>query len=211
MFLIIVTEQEFPKRNKVITRVPGSEIPEWFDFKSSGSSINIQLPSEGYCNSSKNFPPFVVSTVFTFQDYSDDSFRYFPVLIPCLAVGFLPLPSDSIRVGQLVTMKWRVERLTDIEEKRVPQNNDKMLYEINANSDKWMIAGRKRGHVSLDMKQGSRIVISILCMPLVAGYIHSPHLGLPGIDEVSISCSPAGCHLVRVLPPAPSSSFCVPA
>ncbi|XP_052878059.1 trafficking protein particle complex II-specific subunit 130 homolog isoform X2 [Gossypium arboreum] len=88
---------------------------------------------------------------------------------------------------------------------------DKMLYEINANSDKWMIAGRKRGHVSLDMKQGSRIVISILCMPLVAGYIHPPHLGLPGIDEVSISCSPAGCHLVCVLPPAPSSSFCVPA
>ncbi|XP_017630599.1 trafficking protein particle complex II-specific subunit 130 homolog [Gossypium arboreum] len=134
-----------------------------------------------------------------------------PVLSPCLAVGFLPLPSDSIRVGQLVTMKWRVERLKDIEEKRVPQNNDKMLYEINANSDKWMIAGRKRGHVSLDMKQGSRIVISILCMPLVAGYIHPPHLGLPGIDEVSISCSPAGCHLVCVLPPAPSSSFCVPA
>ncbi|KAK8329520.1 hypothetical protein V6Z12_A11G326700 [Gossypium hirsutum] len=119
-----------------------------------------------------------------------------PVLSPCLAVGFLPLPSDSIRVGQLVTRKWRVERLKDIEEKRVPQNNDKMLYEINANSDKWMIAGRKRGHISLDMKQGSRIVISILCMPLVAGYIHPPHLGLPGIDEVSISCSPAGCHLV---------------
>ncbi|MBA0716558.1 hypothetical protein Golax_015378, partial [Gossypium laxum] len=45
-----------------------------------------------------------------------------PVLSPCLAVGFLPLPSDSIRVGQLVTMKWRVERLKDIEEKRVPQN-----------------------------------------------------------------------------------------
>lgn len=46
-----------------------------------------------------------------------------PVLDPCLAVGFLPLPSDGLRVGQLVTMKWRVERLIDIEEKRVPQNN----------------------------------------------------------------------------------------
>ena len=45
------------------------------------------------------------------------------VLDPCLAVGFLPLPSDSLRVGKLVSMKWRVERLKDIEEKRVPQNN----------------------------------------------------------------------------------------
>ncbi|KAL1074995.1 hypothetical protein V6Z11_D11G328200 [Gossypium hirsutum] len=62
--------QEFPKINMVITCVPGSEIPEWFDFKSSGSSINIQLPSEWYYNSSKNFPTFVVSTVVSFQEYS---------------------------------------------------------------------------------------------------------------------------------------------
>lgn len=34
-----------------------------------------------------------------------------PVLDPCLAVGFLPLPSAGLRVGQLVTMKWRIERL----------------------------------------------------------------------------------------------------
>ncbi|XP_007021308.2 PREDICTED: trafficking protein particle complex II-specific subunit 130 homolog [Theobroma cacao] len=134
-----------------------------------------------------------------------------PVLDPCLAVGFLPLPSDGLRVGQLVTMKWRVERLIDIEEKRVPQNNVEMLYEVNANSENWMIAGRKRGHVSLSTKQGSRIVISILCVPLVAGYVHPPQLGLPDIDEANVSCSPAGPHLVCVLPPALSSSFCIPA
>ncbi|KAL4378016.1 hypothetical protein GQ457_02G037710 [Hibiscus cannabinus] len=134
-----------------------------------------------------------------------------PILNPCLAVGFLPLPSDCFRVGQLVTIKWRVERLKDNEEKRVPQNNDEMLYEINVNSDKWMLAGRKRGHVSLAMKQGSRIVISILCMPLVAGYIHPPRLGLPDVNEANISCRPAGCHMVCVLPPAPSSSFCISA
>ncbi|MBA0785356.1 hypothetical protein Gotri_028281 [Gossypium trilobum] len=64
--------QEFPKRNKVITCVPGSEIPVWFDFKSSGSSINIQFPLEWYYNSSKSFPTFVVSTVVSFQDYSGD-------------------------------------------------------------------------------------------------------------------------------------------
>ncbi|XVF18963.1 hypothetical protein REPUB_Repub11eG0069400 [Reevesia pubescens] len=133
-----------------------------------------------------------------------------PVLDPCLAVGFLPLPSDGLRVGQLVTMKWRVERLKDIEEKRISQNNDEMLYEVNANSENWMIAGRKRGHVSLSTKQGSRIVISILCVPLVAGYVHPPQLGLPDIDEANISCSPAGPHLVCILPPALSSSFCIP-
>ncbi|MBA0733704.1 hypothetical protein Gogos_017689 [Gossypium gossypioides] len=134
-----------------------------------------------------------------------------PVLDPCLAVGFLPLPSDGLRVGQLVTMKWRVERLKDIEESRVPQTNDDVLYEVNANSENWMIAGRKRGHVSLSTKQGSRIFISILCMPLNAGYVHPPHLGLPDIDEANISCSPAGPHLVCVLPPALSSSYCIPA
>ncbi|XP_021287995.1 trafficking protein particle complex II-specific subunit 130 homolog [Herrania umbratica] len=134
-----------------------------------------------------------------------------PVLDPCLAVGFLPLPSDGLRVGQLITMKWRVERLIDIEEKRVPQNNVEMLYEVNANSENWMIAGRKRGHVSLSTKQGSRIVISILCVPLVAGYVHPPQIVLPDIDEASVSCSPAGPHLVCVLPPALSSSFCIPA
>nr|GFC56217.1 trafficking protein particle complex II-specific subunit 130 homolog [Tanacetum cinerariifolium] len=69
-----------------------------------------------------------------------------PVLEPCLAVGFLPLPSDGLRVGQLFTMKWRVERLKE-------ENNDEVLYEVNANSENWMIAGRKRGHVSLSTKQ----------------------------------------------------------
>ena len=37
-----------------------------------------------------------------------------PVLDPCLAVGFLPFSSDCLRVGQLVNMKWRIERLKDI-------------------------------------------------------------------------------------------------
>nr|GEZ35519.1 trafficking protein particle complex II-specific subunit 130 homolog [Tanacetum cinerariifolium] len=41
----------------------------------------------------------------------------------------------------------RVERLKE-------ENNDEVLYEVNANSENWMIAGRKRGHVSLSTKQG---------------------------------------------------------
>jgi hypothetical protein len=46
-----------------------------------------------------------------------------PVLDPCLAVGFLPLPSDGIRVGQLVKMQWRVERLKDLNEKEISEQN----------------------------------------------------------------------------------------
>ncbi|KAM3744535.1 hypothetical protein ACB098_06G059500 [Castanea mollissima] len=134
-----------------------------------------------------------------------------PVLDPCLAVGFLPLPSGGLRVGQLVSMEWRIERLKDLEENEVSKHYNEVLYEVGANSDNWMLAGRKRGHVSLSTKQGSRIVISILCMPLVAGYVRPPQLGLPEVDETNISCNPAGPHLVCVLPPALSSSFCIPA
>lgn len=46
-----------------------------------------------------------------------------PVLDPCLAVGFLPLPSDGLRVGQLVKMQWRVERLKDLDEEGVSKQN----------------------------------------------------------------------------------------
>ncbi|GJV37836.1 hypothetical protein Tco_1410313 [Tanacetum coccineum] len=68
-----------------------------------------------------------------------------PVLEPFLVVGFVPLPSDGIRVGQIITMKWRVERLKYVDEE--------LMYEINANTKNWMIAGRKRGHATLSTKQ----------------------------------------------------------
>ncbi|KAM0948506.1 putative TRAPP II complex, TRAPPC10 protein [Dioscorea sansibarensis] len=134
-----------------------------------------------------------------------------PVLDPCLAVGFLPFSSDCLRVGQLVSMQWRVERLKDVEESPGSPLDDELLYEINVNPDNWMIAGRKRGHVSLSMIQGSRIVIAVTCVPLISGYVRPPQLGLPGVDDANVSNNPAGPHLVCVLPPVLSSSFCVPA
>lgn len=134
-----------------------------------------------------------------------------PVLDPCLAVGFLPLRSDGLRVGQLITVNWRIERLKDFEQNTEPQESEDVLYEVAANSENWMIAGRKRGHVSLSTKQGSRMVISILCVPLVAGYVRPPHLGLPNVDEMNISCNPPAPHLVCVLPPFLCSSYCIPA
>ncbi|KAI3991474.1 hypothetical protein MKX01_006776 [Papaver californicum] len=134
------------------------------------------------------------------------------VLDPCLAVGFLPLPSGSLRVGQLVSMRWRIERLKEFDKNTIsPDSQDDVLYEVNTNPANWMIAGRKRGHVSLSTKQGSRIVVSITCVPLVSGYICPPQLSLPNLDDANISCNPAGPHLVCILPPALSSSFCIPA
>ncbi|XP_020591657.1 trafficking protein particle complex II-specific subunit 130 homolog [Phalaenopsis equestris] len=133
-----------------------------------------------------------------------------PVLDPCLAVGFLPFTSDCLRVGQLVLMRWRLERLKYPEE--TPSlAKDELFYEVDANPENWMIAGRKRGHVSLALTQGSRVVITVSCLPLVSGYVHPPQLGLPGVSESNISCNPAGPHLVCILPPTLSSSFCVPA
>ncbi|GFS39156.1 similar to CLUB [Actinidia rufa] len=134
-----------------------------------------------------------------------------PVLDPCMAVGFLPLPSSGLRVGQLVTMKWRVERLKDFKANMLSDKSDEVLYEVNASWENWMVAGRKRGHVPLSTNQGSRIVISILCVPLVAGYVRPPQLCLPSVDEANISSNPPGPHLVCVLPPALSSSYCVSA
>ncbi|CAI0459100.1 unnamed protein product, partial [Linum tenue] len=92
----------------------------------------------------------------------------------------------------------------------VLQRPGEVLYEVNANPENWMIAGRKRGYIPLSKKQGSRIVISVLCVPLVAGYVRPPQLGLPNVDESDISCNPPGPHLVCIMPPALSSSFCIP-
>lgn len=133
-----------------------------------------------------------------------------PVLDPCLAVGFLPLPSD-LKVGQLVTVTWRIERLKGFEKNSAPESDEVLLYEVNANSENWMIAGRKRGHVSLSKEQGSRIVVSILCVPLVAGYVRPPNLGLPNVEESDIICNPTAPHLVCIMPPVLSSSYCIPA
>lgn len=38
---------------------------------------------------------------------------------------------------------------------------DEVLYEVNANTTNWMIAGRKRGHVSLSPEQGTEFFLII--------------------------------------------------
>uniref|UniRef100_A0A0A8XRS9 TRAPPC10/Trs130 C-terminal domain-containing protein n=1 Tax=Arundo donax TaxID=35708 RepID=A0A0A8XRS9_ARUDO len=132
-----------------------------------------------------------------------------PVLDPCLAVGFLPFSTDCLRVGQLVNMRWRVERLKNPEDTSI--SGDEILYQVDANPQNWMVAGRKCGHISLSNAQGSRMEITVTCVPLVSGYVRPPQLGLPEVGEANISCNPAGPHLVCVLPPALSTSYCIPA
>ncbi|KAE8683967.1 hypothetical protein F3Y22_tig00111164pilonHSYRG00030 [Hibiscus syriacus] len=46
---------------------------------------------------------------------------------PHLAIGFLPLHSDGLQVGQLVTLKRRNERPKDIGKSKVSQNNDENI------------------------------------------------------------------------------------
>ncbi|CAH1444506.1 unnamed protein product [Lactuca virosa] len=176
----------------------------WLDLKD-----GFTLAGESQCNgrpTSAFFPLVVPSTsragiLFTISLATNDEAKD---INP--DIGFLPLPPEGLRVGQLFTMKWRVERLKFLEDEQY----DEVVYEINANSENWMIAGRKRGHAPLSTKQGSRIEISILCVPLVAGYVRPPQLELPDIGEGNISCNPAGPHLVCVSPPPLSSSFCIP-
>lgn len=133
-----------------------------------------------------------------------------PVLDPCVSVGFLPFSCDRLRVGQLVDLNWRIERLKSEKNSSSNECTEDALYEVDAIQENWMIAGKKRGHVLLPSTQGSRVSITITCVPLVSGYVRPPQLLLPDIDESNISFNPAGPHLVCVLPPVLSSSFCIP-
>lgn len=133
-----------------------------------------------------------------------------PVLDPCVSVGFLPFSCDRLRVGQLVDLNWRIERLKSEKNSSSNECTEDALYEVDAIQENWMIAGKKRGHVLLPSTQGSRVSITITCVPLVSGYVRPPQLLLPDIGESNISFNPAGPHLVCVLPPVLSSSFCIP-
>lgn len=89
------------------------------------------------------------------------------------------------------------------------QESEDLYYELKANEDDWMIAGRRKGFISLPPSVGSRIVLSMACVPLVAGHVHPPALRLVNIGRAHVSRSPAGPHLVCILPPAPCTALCI--
>lgn len=53
-------------------------------------------------------------------------------------------------------------------------HKDEVLYEVNANSANWMIAGRKRGHVSLSEEKGKSCFLLLTCFIVKKrnGFLH---------------------------------------
>lgn len=101
----------------------------------SDSILNVRYGISGDRTTGAH-PPVTVGNSATKDEKQDLIFRSAlvlqrPVLDPFLAVGFLPLPSSSIRVGELVSMKWRVERLKDFETNEdTPQKVSHKQYKI---------------------------------------------------------------------------------
>ncbi|KAH7289351.1 hypothetical protein KP509_31G071500 [Ceratopteris richardii] len=139
-----------------------------------------------------------------------------PISDPFLAVGMLPLPVDNPCVGEQMILQWRVERITEGTCKPSYTSTDQKLddvehlyYEVEADPDHWMLAGRKKGWFFMPQQNGGRVVVSLVCIPLIVGYVQPPCLLLPGVDKTRISNTPAGPHSICILPPPLCSSFCV--
>ncbi|CAM6039336.1 unnamed protein product [Sphagnum compactum] len=147
-------------------------------------------------------------------EYSSSFVLEMPVLEQLVAVGMLAILSKNLRVGQQIIFQWRVERLKEGPRFYVfigtwLQDAEELSYELKINEKSWMIAGRKKGSILLPQQLGARTVISMACVPLVTGHVHPPALHLANVSRPNISHSPAGPHLVCILPPDPCSALCV--
>ncbi|CAI5473413.1 unnamed protein product [Closterium sp. Yama58-4] len=142
-----------------------------------------------------------------------------PVTDRVLAVGLLtPASAVSIapRVGCVLVLEWRIERLID--GLLLPPSHqgvwdegegEEVEYEVRVSGDDWMIAGRRKGFLRLPLGRGAKHLLSLHCLPVKSGFVRPPVLHLPQINPDTISHSPAGPHLLRVLPQEPCASFCV--
>ncbi|CAK9206283.1 unnamed protein product [Sphagnum troendelagicum] len=158
-------------------------------------------------------------------EYSSSFVLEMPVLEQLVAVGMLAILSKNLRVGQQIIFQWRVERLKEgratlcfqreagdahgSDSTSKDEDAEELSYELKINEKSWMIAGRKKGSISLSQQLGARTVISMACVPLVTGHVHPPALHLANVSRPNISHSPAGPHLVCILPPDPCSALCV--
>ena len=75
LFLNVISQKLSELRTSLIV-LPGSEIPDWFNNQSSGSSIGIQLPPHSSC---RNLIGFAFCAVLDFKQLYSDRFRYFYV------------------------------------------------------------------------------------------------------------------------------------
>ncbi|KAI5076400.1 hypothetical protein GOP47_0008465 [Adiantum capillus-veneris] len=140
-----------------------------------------------------------------------------PISDPLIAVGMLPLSSDTPSVGEQILLQWRVERIKEgtctsshkVSDDEKRDDVERLFYEVEVDRDQWMLAGRKKGCFLMPQQAGGRVMITLTCIPLVAGYVRPPSLVLPSINKSRISNTPAGPHSICVRPPALSSSFCV--
>jgi hypothetical protein len=189
------------------------------------SRLNLQYKVSGNHEAGLHAPAAAgITTTESYLKFSSRFHLTMPVLEQLVAVGMLPVPSQCPRVGQQVVFQWRVERLKEgwaasqqqdsTEKPSVPrppndQEPEDLYYELKADEDDWMIAGRRKGFISLPPSVGSRIVLSMACVPLVAGHVHPPALRLLNIGRAHVSPSPAGPHLVCILPPAPCTALCI--
>ena len=86
---------------------------------------------------------------------------------------------------------------------------EEVKYEIVMNKEHWMAAGRKKGFVVLPTELGAPTMVGCSFVPISSGYVHPPALRLTQVDTGLVNHIPAGPHLVCVLPPQPSSAYCV--
>lgn len=89
------------------------------------------------------------------------------------------------------------------------QEEEEIEYEIKFSAETWMLSGRKTGYLTLGLAKGSAAFVSVSCLPVVPGHIHPPMLRLPGVHRSLVTHSPAGPHLMHVLPPHPSTALCI--
>eukprot|EP00850_Spirogloea_muscicola_P014903 SM000110S18910 [mRNA] locus=s110:194292:201225:- [translate_table: standard] len=185
-------------------------------------TTTLGLPKEAPAGSSGHAPASAFYHAFVLQ---------MPTLERKLAVGMLPLPGEEeLCLGRPIVLSWRVQRLKagraatssggySLAEDGNASRQDgdvagsdaeeELFYEVKANVEQWMVTGRKKGRLLLAGTALAVTVVHVACIPVVTGYVHPPALRLPAVDRASISHSPAGLHLVCVLPPSPCSSYCI--
>ncbi|KAH0654079.1 hypothetical protein KY289_031757 [Solanum tuberosum] len=112
-----------------------------------------------------------------------------------------PSGHDGSTQRQLVSMRWKVERLKSLEENAGYENYLEFL-------DIYFRLKEKGTCLTL---YGTRIENNYFSIMLATGcwICRPPQLGLPNVDKANICCNPPSPHLVCVFPPALSSSLCI--
>ncbi|KAL5778644.1 hypothetical protein ACOSQ2_009381 [Xanthoceras sorbifolium] len=103
-------QREYQKAVDVGFCYPGSEIPEWFDYQSCGSLINIQLPQQhDWCD--RKFLGFALCAVIAFEEYYYEDINSFAVPYDC---HFVNNNGDGDQLGGYLTINAYGEYINGI-------------------------------------------------------------------------------------------------